>query len=117
MFAFGIWDQPRRKLFLVRDRLGVKPLVYAGRDGQIAFASTVTALRDAGMVHEVDPDAMLEFLEFGWVSDDLTIFRNARKVPAATIVEWHDGRVTERCYWTPPEPGSRPLPFEEAVEQ
>jgi len=117
MFAFAIWDQPRRKLFLVRDRLGVKPLVYARRDGQIAFASTVTALRDAGMVHEVDPDAMLEFLEFGWVSDGMAIFRTAHKVPAATIVEWHDGQLSERCYWTPPEPGSRPLPFEEAVEQ
>ena len=117
MFAFAIWDQPRRKLFLVRDRLGVKPLVYARRDGQIAFASTVTALRDAGMVHEVDPDAMLEFLEFGWVSDGMAIFRNAHKVPAATIVEWHDGQLSERCYWTPPEPGSRPLPFDQAVEQ
>ena len=117
MFAFAIWDQPRRKLFLVRDRLGVKPLVYAERDRQIGFASTVTALRDAGMVDEVDPDAMLEFLEFGWVSDGMAIFRNAHKVPAATIVEWHDGQLSERCYWTPPEPGSRPLPFEEAVEQ
>jgi asparagine synthase (glutamine-hydrolysing) len=117
MFAFAIWDQARRKLFLVRDRLGVKPLIYAERDGQIAFASTVTALRDAGIVHEVNPDALLEFLEFGWVSDSLTIFHKARKVPAATIVAWEDGRITERCYWTPPEPGSRRIPFEEAVEQ
>jgi asparagine synthase (glutamine-hydrolysing) len=117
MFAFAIWDQPLRKLYLVRDRLGVKPLVYAEQNGQIAFASTVTALRDAGIVHDIDPDAMLEFLEFGWVSDALTIYRNARKVPAATVVEWHDGHVTERSYWDPPAPGSRPMPFEEAVER
>jgi asparagine synthase (glutamine-hydrolysing) len=117
MFALGFWDQPRQTLTLVRDRLGVKPLVYAERDGQIAFASTVPALRDSGMVQEVDPDAVLEFLEFGWVSDGLTIFRNARKVPAATIVEWRAGHLSERTYWTPPEPGSRQVPFEEAVEQ
>jgi asparagine synthase (glutamine-hydrolysing) len=117
MFAFAIWDQPQRKLYLVRDRLGVKPLVYAEQNGKITFASTLTALRDAGMVHDIDPDAMLEFLEFGWVSDDLTIYRNARKVPAATVVEWHEGRATERCYWNPPAPDSRPMPFEDAVER
>lgn len=115
MFAFAIWDQRLRKLYLVRDRLGVKPLVYSAQNGQIAFGSTVTSLRDAGMVHEIDPDAILEFLEFGWVSDDLTIYRNARKVPAATLVEWHEGQISERCYWTPPEPGSRPMSFEDAV--
>src|SRR5687768_15156683 len=48
MFAVGIWDNPRRTLTLVRDRLGVKPLVYAIRDGQLAFASTITALHAAG---------------------------------------------------------------------
>jgi asparagine synthase (glutamine-hydrolysing) len=117
MFAFAIWDQPLRKLFLVRDRLGVKPLVFTAQNGHIAFASTVTALRDAGLVDEIDPDAVLEFLEFGWVSDDLTIYRNARKVPAATLVEWHAGKITERSYWTPPEAGSRSMPFEEAVER
>jgi asparagine synthase (glutamine-hydrolysing) len=117
MFTFAIWDQPQRKLYLVRDRLGVKPLVYSSQNGQIAFGSTVTSLREAGMVHEIEPDAMLEFLEFGWVSDELTIYRNARKVPAATVVEWHDGHIAERCYWTPPEPGSRPVSFEEAVHR
>src|ERR1700692_960669 len=44
MFAFGVWDNPRRKLTLVRDRLGVKPLLYAAANGHIGFASTITAL-------------------------------------------------------------------------
>ena len=94
MFAFGVWDSLQRKLYLVRDRLGVKPLIYAAYNGTIGFASTVKALRDAGFVDTVNPSALLEFLEFGWVSDDSTVYTGARKVPAATIVEWHAGRLT-----------------------
>src|SRR5262249_31799766 len=48
MFAFALWDDQARKLYLVRDRLGVKPLVYAVKDGVFAFASTVRALSRAG---------------------------------------------------------------------
>lgn len=57
MFAFGLWDDSARKLFLVRDRLGDKPLVFALRNKQIAFASTVRALRPAGFVSEIDEQA------------------------------------------------------------
>jgi asparagine synthase (glutamine-hydrolysing) len=118
MFAFAVWDNRARTLTLVRDRLGVKPLVYVQRGGDIAFASTVTALRAAGLVDEIDPVAMLEFLEFGWVSDERTIFGQAKKVPAATIIEWRDGRIVgERPYWALPEAGSRKLRFTDAVEQ
>jgi asparagine synthase (glutamine-hydrolysing) len=117
MFAFGIWDNRQRKLTLVRDRLGVKPLVYAANRGQIAFASTITALREGGFVEEIDPQAVLEFLEFGWVSDDLSIYAGARKVPAATIVEWHNGDIRERCYWTPPRSGSRKISFDQAADE
>lgn len=117
MFAFAIWDNRKRSLSLVRDRLGVKPLVYAAVNGRIAFASTVTALQAAGLVDEIDPDAVLEFLEFGWVSDDRTIFKGAAKLPAATILEWRDGKISESCYWTPPQAGTLQIPFEEAVER
>ena len=117
MFAFAVWDNPRRTLTLVRDRLGVKPLVYAQAAGGIAFASTMGALKAAGLLDELNPAAVLEFLEFGWVSDDLAIYAGARKVPAATIVEWKDGQTTERCYWTPPRPGLRKITFEQAVEE
>jgi asparagine synthase (glutamine-hydrolysing) len=103
MFAIGLWDDAARKLFLVRDRLGVKPLVYAARDGRLAFASNVRALRVAGFAGEIDEQAVAEFLEFGYVTDDRAIYEGVAKVPAATIVEWADGRLHSRVYWTPPE--------------
>src|SRR2546421_169728 len=60
MFPFAVWDQPRRPLSLVRDRLGVKPLIYTVRNGCLAFASTVRALRQAGLAGEIDATAVTE---------------------------------------------------------
>src|SRR3954447_17691463 len=117
MFAFGIWDNCSRRLTLVRDRLGVKPLVYAMEGRSIAFASTVTALRDANLAGETDPAAVLEFLEFDWVTENRSIFEGIHKVPAATIVEWANGSMSQRCYWTLPKPESRPMRFQNAVEE
>jgi asparagine synthase (glutamine-hydrolysing) len=118
MFAFAIWDYPRRRLTLVRDRLGVKPLVYAVGDGEIAFASTVGALRSAGFGGAIDPQSVLEYLEFGYVTDSRAIYQGLRKLPAATILEWSGGEVRQRQYWKPPEidEASR-ITFEEAVEE
>lgn len=118
MFAFAIWDQPRRTLFLVRDRLGVKPLVYAARNGQIGFASTVGALRAAGLANEISRDAVLEFLEFGYVPGDRSIYSELQKVPPATILTWRDGDIQSECYWELPAADERsPLTFEDAVRE
>jgi asparagine synthase (glutamine-hydrolysing) len=118
MFAFAVWDYPRRLLTLARDRLGVKPLVYALRDGEIAFASTVGALRKAGFGGGVDPQSVLEYLEFGYVTDGRAIYEGLDKLPAATILEWSGGEMRQRRYWQPPEidEASR-VTFGEAVEE
>lgn len=118
MFAFGLWDRTRRTLFLVRDRLGVKPLAYAVRNGQLAFASTVRALRESGFADEIDAEAVAEFLEFGFVTDDRSIYRGVMKVPAASIVEWSAGRLQTRCYWDVPSPGTlETVSLDDAVEE
>lgn len=119
MFAFGLWDDEARKLFLVRDRLGVKPLVYAVRDGRLAFASTVRALRAGGFAGELDERAVAEFLEFGFVTDARTIYREASKVPAASILEWSNGEMSVREYWSPPEAATHDdsPSFAEAVDE
>ena len=118
MFAFALWDNRGERLFLVRDRLGVKPLIYAVRDNHIAFASTVPALRQARFANDIDPLAMLEFLEYGYVTDDRTIYQGIAKLAASTILEWHHGHMTMRRYWRMPEvdTASR-ITFNEAVEE
>lgn len=118
MFAFGLWDQSARKLFLVRDRLGVKPLIYTSTpDNGIAFASTVRALKSAGLVEEIDEQAVVDYLEFGYVPDDRVVYRGAVKVPAGAIVEWSaETGVRTHSYWTPPmAEADSAISFEEAV--
>jgi asparagine synthase (glutamine-hydrolysing) len=100
MFAFALWDHSTARLFLVRDRLGVKPLHYVHDARGLAFASTARALRAAQWCEDLDPDAVAEFLEYGYVSEARCIYAGVSKVPPATIVELNGDRLEERRYWT-----------------
>jgi asparagine synthase (glutamine-hydrolysing) len=116
MFAFGLWDVQAQKLFLARDRLGVKPLVYASRNESLAFASTVGALERSGYARGIDEKAVVEFLRWGFVGEDRCIYRAVQKLPAATILEWCAGRIRQYRYWHPPSPTAAPrLSFGDAV--
>ena len=102
MFAFALWDIRRRKLFLVRDRLGVKPLAYAVRGRQIAFASTVGALRQGGFAGPLNEESMLDVLRWGFVQEPRAIYRGIVKLAPATILEWCDGNIGQKRYWQAP---------------
>ncbi len=117
MFAFAVWDHRFEKLFLVRDRLGVKPLVYAASGGRLAFASTARALKAGGFASDIDDAAVAQYLHFGFIADERSIYREVSKVPAASIVEWSAGELTTREYWRLPCVSSAPISFDEAVEQ
>src|SRR5215204_4418344 len=95
MFAFGLWDNQSKRLFLVRDRLGVKPLAFCVNGDELLFASTVRALsklRD----FPLNDIAVAEFLEFGFVTDDHSIYKGIDKVQAGEIVEWSGGQLRRR---------------------
>ena len=118
MFAIALWDDRRQALYLLRDRLGVKPLVYVQTSAGVAFASTIRALAAAGYAGEIDPVAMGEYFEFGYVTDARSIYGQIHKVPPATLIEFHDGQMTERRYWQ--ESAARrsgAVSFDEAVEE
>src|SRR5579871_67794 len=119
MFAFAVWDHPQRKLTLVRDRLGVKPLMWWSSGKEIAFASTLGALRAAGITGPIDADAIVQFLEFGFVLDDRSVWQGLHKLPPAHILEWQAGEVRQRSYWSlnnEPDPNLR-IDWEEAVRE
>jgi asparagine synthase (glutamine-hydrolysing) len=87
MFAIAIWDAPRRRLVLARDRFGIKPLYYRDEGGELAFASELRALPRG----EIDPDAVEAFLAFNSIPAPLTIFRETRKLPAGHVLVWESG--------------------------
>ena len=118
MFAFGLWDQREERLFLIRDRLGVKPLLYAFDGRRLGFASTAQALRAAGLAGELDEAGLLDYLEFGFVTDEHSIYRGVQKVPAGAILEWQGGRIVSVSqYWQPAPVDSRPRKFDDVVDE
>jgi asparagine synthase (glutamine-hydrolysing) len=100
MFAFSIWDARRRRMLLGRDRIGVKPLYWYEDEEKLAWASEIKALLAVpGVRAELDHDALVDFITFGYVPAPRTLFRGIRKVPPATVVSI-DSRGTQcETYW------------------
>jgi asparagine synthase (glutamine-hydrolysing) len=101
MFGIGIWDARARRLVLLRDRIGIKPLYFTWADGGLLFASEIKALLEhPGVARDVEPRAVYHYLSFLTVPAPLTMFRGIYKLPAGhrLIVE-ADGRFTAERYW------------------
>ena len=88
MFAFALWDNKKRKLFLVKDRYGIKPLYYYSDSQKIIFASTVRAIKKSGLfLFKKDPRALIGFLLFGSVPLPLTTLEGVFALPAGHYLE------------------------------
>jgi asparagine synthase (glutamine-hydrolysing) len=88
MFAFAVWDERERSLFLARDPFGIKPLYYARRQGAFRFASQVRALEAGRAVpRDLDPGGVVGFLVWGSVPEPLTLLRAVRALPAGHWME------------------------------
>ncbi|MGY8990982.1 MAG: asparagine synthase (glutamine-hydrolyzing) [Rhodospirillales bacterium] len=119
MFAFALWDKEKRELILARDRLGIKPLVYATlAGGNIAFASEITALRKhPGIDLTTDTDAVSEYLACLYIPAPRTIYNGIRKLPPGHVLRWHDGNFSIDAYWRPKYNGTAMISADEAVEE
>jgi len=119
MFAIAIWDAPRRRLVLARDRVGKKPLYYMQTGDRFLFGSEPKAILAAlPSVPDVSRPALLEYLTFGYVAGDGAIFSGmSRLEPGATLVlePNHAPRVAR--YWTWPTPSEVEAPEEEYLER
>jgi asparagine synthase (glutamine-hydrolysing) len=95
MFAIAIWDGREQRLLLARDRFGIKPLYYRVAGGAVSFASELKALlRQPGFSRDIDPEALESFLAFNSIPSPLTIFKEARKLPAGHVLVAERGDVT-----------------------
>jgi asparagine synthase (glutamine-hydrolysing) len=101
MFAFGLWDARRRELWLVRDRIGIKPLYYSAHHGRLTFASEIKALlQDPEQERAVDEESFYHFLSFLTTPAPKTLFKGIHKLPGGTWLRVRlDGSIEERRYW------------------
>lgn len=107
MFAFAIWDSNEQKLFIARDRMGVKPLYYATQGGRLYFGSEIKSILLAPEIAaEIDPSALQEFLSLLYVPNPGTMFRNIKKLQPGCTLTWQNGAVRIDRFWD----SSRPVP-------
>ncbi|MEX0739692.1 MAG: asparagine synthase (glutamine-hydrolyzing) [Pseudohongiella sp.] len=104
MFAFAIWDSARQRLFMGRDRLGIKPLYFSVSDSELRFASEIKALLIAPtQTHTFNKEVLADFLATRYVAGSETFFTGVHKLLPAHTLTWspHDGLRIKR-YWQPP---------------
>ena len=101
MFAFAIWDQRKRELFIARDRLGVKPLYYVHtEDGSLYFGSEIKTLLEARAVKpEINYAALSDYLANHAPSGEETLFLGVKRLLPGHVLSWHDGEISIRRYW------------------
>jgi len=99
MFAFAVWDDLERKLTLVRDRFGVKPLYYAEVGGRLLFGSEIKALLAAGVRASVSNDALRQYFTFQNVFSDETLFDGVRMLPAGHVLSASQRVGAPERYW------------------
>ena len=120
MFAFAIWDRRQRRLLVVRDRLGIKPLYYAYRESELLFASEIKGLIASGGLKVAFNEAILpEFLANRYVTGTETFYRGINKLLPGHLLEWSaEQGLRTRRYWHPPqECVDERLPLAEQADQ
>jgi asparagine synthase (glutamine-hydrolysing) len=102
MFAIAIFDQDTSELLLARDGFGIKPLYWMHTGDHLVFASEIGALRVAGLVPtEVDPDAVWQYLGFGYVPGPMTMWPGVKMLPAGHFLRVKKGAATVTSWWEP----------------
>lgn len=118
IFAFAIWDRARRLLFLARDHMGIKPLYYVSAPDAFVFASEAKVLFHSGHVTPaVEFDAVPEYLVFGYVAGERSLFRQVRTLLPGHVMTVADGAVHSRPYWSPLPRARRRIGEAQALEE
>jgi len=101
MFAFAIWDENKRSLFIARDRVGKKPLYYSlTAGGTFVFGSELKSLlQHPAIRRDVNPHAIDSYLTYGYVADPLSVLQGIYKLPPGHQLTFADGRIEIASYW------------------
>lgn len=118
IYAFCIADLRQNKCFVVRDRIGVKPLYYIDYNGRLAFSSELRSVAASGLVRgTLDQTALRGYLTYQFTPADRTLLAGIQKLPPGHYLEWHAGRVRIARYWNfPNAPEDHNAKLNERVE-
>ncbi len=117
MFAIAVWDRKTQSLLLARDRLGIKPLYYAVRDGRLYFASELKSFAPCGILGDLCPEAVYHYLTYGYIPAPLTIYEGIYKLPAGHRMVVRRGRTDLSRYWDVTYRQGPPRPEEELLDE
>jgi asparagine synthase (glutamine-hydrolysing) len=119
MFAFAIWDAKKKKLFIARDRVGIKPLYFCEADKAFYFASELKAIvADNSVPREINLPGIRKFLAFNYLPGTETLFKNIHKLLPGHWLTVEQGRVTQQRYWDLRFTKQRwQMSFDEATEE
>ncbi len=120
MFALAIWDNIKKILILARDRVGKKPLYYITFENNLYFASETKAIKKVIPRHllEIDRKALDEYLSFGFISGEKTIYKNIRELPPSSLlVASSPSNFKIQKYWQPEWLPKTKINFSQAVEE
>lgn len=102
MFAFAVWEEKNQRMWLVRDRLGIKPLYYHEKGGMLEFASEAQALLKGGCLERrLSPAGLRHYARFGCTHDDAPLIQGLYGLRAGHWLCWEKGRITAESYWQP----------------
>ena len=100
MFAFAIWDSVKKEFFIARDRLGVKPLYYMQKGGDLFFASEIKAFKTTKLMDDsLDPAALDLFFSFRFTPGPQTVLKDVKRLEPGHFMEWKEGGLKISKYW------------------
>jgi asparagine synthase (glutamine-hydrolysing) len=101
MFAFAIWDDQAKELFVARDRLGIKPLYYLYTNGVFAFSSELRSLLSSGLIpKKLDEDSLIDYLRYQTVHAPNTIVKGIKMLLPGHLLEMKNEKLSTRTYWS-----------------
>lgn len=118
MFAFGLLDQKAQRLFLARDRMGIKPLYYASVGGRFLFASEIKGILASGLVRpEIDLAALDLYLAWGYVPPPRTLIKGIQALLPGHYLLYEGGRISIKKYWDFPLAGKGKIVEADLLEE
>ena len=117
MFAIALFDLKRKRLLLVRDRLGKKPLWYSQQGSTFYFSSEVKGLLSLGVNRKLDESVIPEFLSYGYINAPRSAILDVKQLPPATLLVIENGQPYLKQYWNPSDVREASISFEDAKHE